>query len=307
MINQYQIVDGVFSVAQAQTKTLDDVYRVVDGNKSALVVDQFVAMYLLSDDPHQKVKDQWYAAHSRIAELEALQVDETVDTPYFDDAGNTYAETTVVRAARELTDLESAELAANMAVRSELETGIKTVPVSQPADIESWDADQIEAWALSAYDLNIDKRFSVENILANQIPESIDVRGDVFSPWLAAYRGASDELPPVYEVTADMVSEFKTANARIHTLLRDRAVEKIVVEPAPDLPLQGDEMSQTRMSRALVVALGEAIVQIVPAVADVTTPWKTADNRVEQVSIGQLLKGLRTAGELQTEVFTDVV
>lgn len=306
MINQYQIVDGVLSVAQAQTKTLDDVYRVVEGNKPQGVVNQFVAMYLLSLDPHQAVKDRWYAAHSRITELEALQVDETVDTPYFDDEGNTYAETTVVRAARELTDTEQAQLNVALAERGELETGIKVVPVSLPADIESWTDGEIETWASETYGLSIDKRYSVENILANQIPESVEVQGDVLYPWLAAYRGESDELPPVYEVTAEMVAEFKARDARIHNLLRDRAVEKITVEPVPDLPLQGDEISQTRMARALVVALGEAVVQLIPAVADETTPWKTADNRVEQVSIGHLLKALRTSGERQTEVFTDV-
>lgn len=306
MINQYNLIDGVLSVTQVQTKALDDVYRVVEGNKPSAVIDQFVSMYLLSQDPHQKVKDQWYAAHSLITELEALQVDEADEVSRYDESGQPVSETIIVRAARELTDLESAELDASMAVRRELEAGIKTVPVSLPADIESWDAGQIEAWALSAYDLSIDKRFSVEDILANQIPESVEVQGDVLYPWLAAYRGASDELPPVYEVTDHAVSEFKARDALIHKLQRDRAVEAITVEPAPDLQLQGDEVSQTRMARALVVAIGEAVVQLVPAVADVTTPWKAADNRVEQVSIGQLLQALRTAGELQTEVFTDV-
>lgn len=210
-MNQYTFLNGELSVTAVETKTLSDVYRVIEAGKPQSVVDLFIAQHLSGCDPYQAVKDQWYSATQRIAELEALQVDETITTQHFDDDGNTYPETVVVRAARALTELEAAELLLAQATTRRLETGIETVPVVVPAGIEQWTADEIEAWGAEQYGLNIDKRYSVENILANQIPATVDVQCDGFYPWLATTEW------PLHEVTPAAVDQWK---AEHYALLR---------------------------------------------------------------------------------------
>lgn len=306
MVNRYEWVDGALLVETAETKTLDDVYRVAEAGKPLAVVDRVIAMYLTGLDPHQDVKDRWYRLQQQIDALQALTVDLLAETLTSNAADDTEITPVVVRPARELTEEESQTLLAALHERRYLETGIKTVAVQRPADIAEWDADQIEQWAQATYGLNIDKRFSVANILADQVPNTVEQQDEQFYPWLATYRGETADVPPLYVVTEEAVAAFKASDARLHRTLRDRAVEQIIVQPEPELSLQGDEMSQARMARALVVALGEAVVHLSPEVAQLTTPWKDANNQVQQVSIGALLTALRRAGEKQTEVFTGV-
>ena len=78
---------------------------------------------------------------------------------------------------------------------------------------------------------------------------------------------------------------------------RANAVSKITVT-VDDMVFDGDEISQERMSRTITgaVATGEDM--------SATTTWILADNTVAQVSIKQLAKALRLAGEKQTELWT---
>ena len=78
---------------------------------------------------------------------------------------------------------------------------------------------------------------------------------------------------------------------------RANAVSKITVT-VDDMVFDGDEISQERMSRTITaaVATGEDM--------NATTTWVLADNTVAQVSIKQLAKALRLAGEKQTDLWT---
>jgi len=76
----------------------------------------------------------------------------------------------------------------------------------------------------------------------------------------------------------------------------------------------GDEVSQTRMSRvgiAMVFEFIKAMVMANPALqpvydailANPLIDWKMADNEVEQVSVEQLMEALTLAGQEQSDVW----
>ena len=60
----------------------------------------------------------------------------------------------------------------------------------------------------------------------------------------------------------------------------------------------GDEVSQERMARAIVVAKATGEEDTA------TTTWVLHDNTVAQPTIAQLVKALRLAGEEQTKLWT---
>ena len=64
------------------------------------------------------------------------------------------------------------------------------------------------------------------------------------------------------------------------------------------LEFDGDEESQQRLSRTITAATATGA-----SMEDKTT-WVLADNTVAQVSIAQLARALRLAGEKQTELWT---
>ena len=78
---------------------------------------------------------------------------------------------------------------------------------------------------------------------------------------------------------------------------RATAVSRITVT-IDGMTFDGDETSQERMSRTITaaVATGEDM--------SATTTWVLADNTVAQVSIKQLARALRAAGEAQTSLWT---
>ena len=78
---------------------------------------------------------------------------------------------------------------------------------------------------------------------------------------------------------------------------RADAVSRITVT-VDGMVFDGDETSQERMSRTITaaVATGEDM--------SATTAWVLADNTVAQVSIKQLARALRAAGEAQTQLWT---
>ena len=73
--------------------------------------------------------------------------------------------------------------------------------------------------------------------------------------------------------------------------VRSQKVERIIVE-VDGIPLDGDEISQGRMTRAVLV-LDELEA----------TPWMCADNVSRQVTREQFRQALRLAGEAQTQVW----
>ena len=99
------------------------------------------------------------------------------------------------------------------------------------------------------------------------------------------------------EPVMDPVDE--SGEARLARLKAERAeaVSRITVT-VDGMVFDGDEISQERMARTITaaVATGEAMTA--------TTTWVLADNEVAQVSIEQLARALREAGERQTELWT---
>lgn len=91
------------------------------------------------------------------------------------------------------------------------------------------------------------------------------------------------------EVAAETLAQAKAE--------RTDAVSKITVI-VDGMVFDGDEISQERMSRTITAAVttGEDMSS--------TTTWVLADNTVAQVSIKQLAKALRAAGEKQTSLWT---
>ena len=74
---------------------------------------------------------------------------------------------------------------------------------------------------------------------------------------------------------------------------REALVESIVVEVG-DKAFDGDEVSQTRMARAVVAMQAMGVVSI---------PWTLADNRTVVVSINELVTALAMAGQRQSELW----
>lgn len=79
--------------------------------------------------------------------------------------------------------------------------------------------------------------------------------------------------------------------------VREDAVAAIKVT-VDEMEFDGDETAQGRMSRTITAALntGETM--------DSKTYWVLANNEVAQVTIGQLSRALRAAGEEQTRLWT---
>ncbi|REL32533.1 hypothetical protein [Thalassotalea euphylliae] len=62
MINtyKYNAEDNVLEVTQAESKSLEDIKRVMSANKPIAVVDKFIELYLLTLDSEQEAADKWY-------------------------------------------------------------------------------------------------------------------------------------------------------------------------------------------------------------------------------------------------------
>lgn len=78
---------------------------------------------------------------------------------------------------------------------------------------------------------------------------------------------------------------------------RSKAVANITVE-VDGMVFDGDEVSQERMARAILVAKATGEEDTA------TTTWVLHDNTVAQPTIAQLVKALRLAGEEQTKLWT---
>lgn len=91
------------------------------------------------------------------------------------------------------------------------------------------------------------------------------------------------------EIAADTLATAKNVRAQ--------AVSRILVT-VDGMVFDGNEIAQERMARTITaaVATGEDM--------SATTTWVLADNTVAQVSIQQLARALRLAGEQQTELWT---
>lgn len=94
---------------------------------------------------------------------------------------------------------------------------------------------------------------------------------------------------PPEEVAAEELAQAKTERAE--------AVSRIIVT-VDGMQFDGDEISQTRMSRAVVLAavFGKDLDAT-------TTKWILADNTVAYPTIRQLAQALMLAGEEQTAVW----
>lgn len=92
MQNVYSYDDnGVLQVSQHETKTLDDVKRVVAAGKPLHVIDKFIELHLFSLDPNHAIADEWHELNQELETLDPNQESETKTT--VDDEGNETVET----------------------------------------------------------------------------------------------------------------------------------------------------------------------------------------------------------------------
>lgn len=96
---------------------------------------------------------------------------------------------------------------------------------------------------------------------------------------------------PPEEVAAEELAQAKTERAA--------AVSRIIVT-VDGMQFDGDEISQTRMSRAVILA-----VVFNKDLDATTTKWVLADNTVAYPTIRQLAQALMLAGEEQTAVWDE--
>ena len=123
----------------------------------------------------------------------------------------------------------------------------------------------------------------LENITKDST-EYVLKRGDDLSYWV-------EKIP---DPTPEEIAQKKLEEAKSE---RASAVSQILVE-VDGMVFQGDETSQERLSRTITAATATGA-----SMEDKTT-WVLADNTVAQVSIEQLARVLRLAGEQQTELWT---
>ena len=109
----------------------------------------------------------------------------------------------------------------------------------------------------------------------------IDAPDDVAPGWL--YDGTTFTAPPVPEKTPEQLREEAKA-------ARAAAVGNIKVTTQSGNTFDGDETSQTRMSRAILVLSTGAAASV---------PWVLADNTVIQASAAELTEALALAGAEQ--------
>ena len=113
----------------------------------------------------------------------------------------------------------------------------------------------------------------------------VDAPDDVQPGWL--YDGSTFTAPPVPEKTAEQLREEAKA-------ARTAAVEAIAVTTQAGNTFDGDETSQTRMSRAILVLSTGAAASV---------PWVLADNTVIQADIAELTEALALAGAEQARLW----
>lgn len=117
-------------------------------------------------------------------------------------------------------------------------------------------------------------------------------------PRFTEYTDADDVVHTVAEQEAAAIAadaEAKAAAAReAAKAARQIAVENIKVTTAAGNTFDGDETSQTRMSRAILVLSTGAATSV---------PWVLADNTVIQADIAELTEALALAGAEQARLW----
>lgn len=97
------------------------------------------------------------------------------------------------------------------------------------------------------------------------------------------------------ELTPEEVAEEELAKAKAE---RAQAVSEITVE-VDGMVFQGDEESQTRLTRVVSMAVAQGY-----DLDSTTWTWVLADNTVAHPTIRQLAKACEEAGKKQTELWT---
>ena len=113
----------------------------------------------------------------------------------------------------------------------------------------------------------------------------IEVPDEAQAGWL--WNGTTLSAPPVPEKTPEQLREEAKA-------ARATAVENIKVTTAAGHTFDGDETSQARMSRAVLVLSTGAAASV---------PWVLADNTVIQASAAELTEALALAGAEQARLW----
>ena len=112
-----------------------------------------------------------------------------------------------------------------------------------------------------------------------------EVHDDVAPGWL--YDGTTFTAPVVPPKTPEQLREIAKA-------ARASAVAAITVTTAAGNIFDGDEISQTRMSRAILVLSTGAAASV---------PWVLADNTVIQATAAELTEALALAGAEQARLW----
>lgn len=159
----------------------------------------------------------------------------------------------------------------------------------------------------------------------NVIANSIEVESLDFKPGLIAAQG-SEGVGWVYEngTFSPPVPVPETEEQRRNRLKRERtqAVENITVTTTAGNVFDGDETSQTRMDRGILIlqvayqkAVAEAVAALPPgstaeeieaakqAVSEPTVNWVLHDNTVIQATVAELSEALALAGAAQAAIW----
>lgn len=102
------------------------------------------------------------------------------------------------------------------------------------------------------------------------------------------------EVWEVVDLQDDEKAQMLVVSKEAHKRERERSVSEIVVQTAAGNIFQGDEISQTRMTRVITV-LSTGFAN--------TVPWILANNTVIQADIAELTEALALAGAEQARLW----
>ena len=137
----------------------------------------------------------------------------------------------------------------------------------------------------------------IETAIIQQCPYyRWDIIASPIAEALVGHTGAGSKPPeptpePTPELTVEQINEQLRAQAKI---VRGEAVRTITVTTTAGNTFDGDEMSQTRMARAILALQGTNTP---------STLWVLADNTTIQATVAELTEALALAGAAQSAIW----
>jgi len=144
-----------------------------------------------------------------------------------------------------------------------------------------------EYWRL--YLLYLDQMVEWTELKDAFLPNAVDEDGELIDGVENIFSVPEPEKPFRYTPSEEVI--FQLHDEQAFKIQRAKLVDEITVE-VDGLVFDGDELSQSRMSRA-ITSLDE----------DEVMPWTLADNSVSMVTQGMLKKAVKLAGTIQSELW----